>query len=120
MVPWIQQYLAVGFQINARGLIRRSERIYSASYISTIPRGETRSQEKKSNCDRLRAQVPEVDYHEGDLENLPFPDQSFDAVMCALALTHLETLDRAIAEMTRVVRPGGFVYFPTFIRCPGS
>jgi ubiquinone/menaquinone biosynthesis C-methylase UbiE len=69
--------------------------------------------------DKLRAEVPEVECREGDLENLPFPDQSFDAVICALALTHLETLDRAIAEMTRVIRPGGFVILSDFHPMPG-
>jgi SAM-dependent methyltransferase len=69
--------------------------------------------------DKLRAQVPEVDCRGGDLENLPFPDQSFDAVICALALTHLKTLDRAIAEITRVVQPGGFVILSDFHPMPG-
>lgn len=69
--------------------------------------------------DKLRAQVPGVECREGDLENLPFPDQSFDAVVCALALTHLERIDRAMAEITRVVQPGGFVILSDFHPMPG-
>lgn len=42
---------------------------------------------------------------------LPFADQAFDVVMCSLALHHLDrdTRECAIAEMHRVVKPGGRV-----------
>lgn len=43
----------------------------------------------------------------GDAHNLPFEDQSFDAVLCAEVLEHLIDPMQAISEMRRVLKPGG-------------
>ena len=43
----------------------------------------------------------------GDAEALPFPDQSFDAVLCLFALLHFPAPQTALAEMYRVLKPGG-------------
>lgn len=48
-----------------------------------------------------------VDLREGDAEALPFDDASFDTVVCALALCSIPDPPRAIAEMHRVLVPGG-------------
>jgi SAM-dependent methyltransferase len=42
-------------------------------------------------------------------DDLPFADDSFDAALCKGALDHFDRPERAIAEMARVVRPGGRV-----------
>ncbi|MCA9565154.1 MAG: class I SAM-dependent methyltransferase, partial [Myxococcales bacterium] len=39
--------------------------------------------------------------------DLPFEDHSFDLVYSFKVLSHVEDIDRAFAEMTRVTRPGG-------------
>ena len=57
--------------------------------------------------DRARRKVPDAVFLEGELEALPLDDAAFDAVVCGLALVHLPTLDRAMAELARVLRPGG-------------
>jgi ubiquinone/menaquinone biosynthesis C-methylase UbiE len=49
----------------------------------------------------------DVDLREGDAEHLPFDDASFDTVTCALALCTIPDPDAAIAEMKRVLIPGG-------------
>ncbi|MFF4602654.1 class I SAM-dependent methyltransferase [Streptomyces sp. NPDC001339] len=48
-----------------------------------------------------------ADLREGDAQALPFPDASFDTVVCTLALCAIPDDQRAIAEMNRVLKPGG-------------
>jgi fatty-acid O-methyltransferase len=52
-----------------------------------------------------------LDFVRGDAEKLPFPDQSFDAVINIEASLHYPRLPRFLAEVARVLRPGGhFLY----------
>ncbi len=54
---------------------------------------------------------------------LPFADASFDAVVACLVFEHIDDVDQAIAEVARVVRPGGrFSFFLNhpLIQTPGS
>jgi len=44
---------------------------------------------------------------EGDAETLPFSDNRFDTVVCALSLCSIPNSTKAIAEMARVLKPGG-------------
>src|SRR5512139_2421671 len=44
---------------------------------------------------------------EGDAEALPFDAGSFDTVVCVLALCAIPQHDKAIEEMSRVLKPGG-------------
>jgi ubiquinone/menaquinone biosynthesis C-methylase UbiE len=53
------------------------------------------------------AKVPGADFREGDLHQLPVPDEHVDAVICALALTHVPELTPVLTEFVRVLRPGG-------------
>lgn len=50
-----------------------------------------------------------LDVRQGDATALPFDDASFDAAVSFKVLAHVEDLPRALAEMARVVRPGGVV-----------
>ena len=49
----------------------------------------------------------DADLREGDAEHLPFGDASFDTVVCALSLCTIPRPAAAIAEMRRVLVPGG-------------
>jgi ubiquinone/menaquinone biosynthesis C-methylase UbiE len=49
----------------------------------------------------------DADLRESDAQELPFPDASFDTVVCTLSLCNIPDDRRAIAEMKRVLRPGG-------------
>jgi SAM-dependent methyltransferase len=46
-------------------------------------------------------------YQQGDAQALPFADNSFDAARMERTLQHLPDPGRAVAELARVVRPGG-------------
>ncbi len=53
----------------------------------------------------------------GDIQSLPFKDNAYDAVICSEVLEHLESLDNAVSEIVRVLKPGGVlaVSVPRFI-----
>ncbi|MBN8507179.1 MAG: bifunctional demethylmenaquinone methyltransferase/2-methoxy-6-polyprenyl-1,4-benzoquinol methylase UbiE [Burkholderiales bacterium] len=51
-----------------------------------------------------------------DAERLPFPDASFDLVSVAFGLRNMTHKERALAEMCRVLRPGGRVLVLEFSR----
>jgi ubiquinone/menaquinone biosynthesis C-methylase UbiE len=46
-------------------------------------------------------------FQAGDLEHLPFRDNTFDAVVCLGVVEYLETDERSLREIRRVLRPGG-------------
>jgi SAM-dependent methyltransferase len=48
-----------------------------------------------------------VDARVGDVQQLPFPDASFDAALAAWMLYHVRDLDLGLGELVRVLRPGG-------------
>lgn len=49
----------------------------------------------------------------GDVHILPFPDSSFEFILCTEVLEHLHTPHQAIAEMSRVLKPGGTLILTT-------
>ncbi len=51
--------------------------------------------------------TPAVDWREGVAESLPFPDQSFDAVVSQFGLMFFTGRRQALREMLRVLAPGG-------------
>jgi SAM-dependent methyltransferase len=56
---------------------------------------------------RASVSVPEASFSVADLRELPFSDESFSVAICGLALAHLPSLDGAVGELARVLRPGG-------------
>jgi SAM-dependent methyltransferase len=58
---------------------------------------------------RQRGTDPCVRFHHADAHAMPFADASFDAARVERALQHVEDPARVLAEMARVVRPGGII-----------
>ncbi len=54
-----------------------------------------------------------IDYRSGTAENLPYENDSFDVIICVDVLEHLEDAAIAIAEVKRVLKPGGIFLFDT-------
>ena len=63
---------------------------------------------------RRRTDVPGLDFVHGDAENLPFADESFDAVINVEASHAYPRLSRFLAEVARVLRPGGHFLYTDF------
>lgn len=50
---------------------------------------------------------PKVEWHETSVLHMPFPDGAFDVILCQLGLQFFPDRARALAEMFRVLTPGG-------------
>lgn len=59
-----------------------------------------------------RKKIHSANYHQielikGDSENLPFSDNTFDAITVAFGVRNFENLEKGLSEMYRVLKPGG-------------
>ncbi len=77
---------------------RRGCQVTSTDYVgSLLERG----------AERARAERFDVHFQEADVEDLPFKDASFDAVLSTFGVMFAPDHARSAAEMARVCRPGG-------------
>ena len=60
----------------------------------------------------------EADLRVGDAESLDFPDESFDTVTCTVSLCTIPDDRAAVAEVMRVLRPGGRFIALEHVRSP--
>ena len=70
-----------------------------------------------SGIKRIRPGVLNVDFYPfggvdivADITELPFVDDSVDAVICEFVLEHLPGPERVVKEIKRILKPGGLVY----------
>jgi SAM-dependent methyltransferase len=59
------------------------------------------------------ARYPSVRFQTADLTALPFPEQSFDAVVSLQVIEHLQRPREFVSECARVLRPGGVLVLST-------
>jgi SAM-dependent methyltransferase len=83
--------------------VRLAELGYRCVGVDVSPRVLLRAAERA----RARGQASRIRFHNEGLEALPFPDGAFDAVHCRGVLMHVPRWERALAELCRVLRPGG-------------
>lgn len=66
--------------------------------------------------DRAAELGSDVELREGDAHHLPFPDASFDSVVCTFSLCNIPDQRQAVSEMRRVLRPGGRLILVDHVR----
>ena len=66
--------------------------------------------------DRLAGTAADIELKEGNAHALPFPDESFDSIVCTYSLCNIPDPYRAVGEMKRVLRPGGKLILVDHIR----
>lgn len=64
--------------------------------------------------ENARIATVEVEWHEGDVEALPFSSSSFDVVVSQFGHMFAPRPDVAVEEMLRVLKPGGTIAFATW------
>lgn len=65
---------------------------------------------------RDRSLTDKIELRTGDSENLPFEGNKFDAVTVAFGVRNFENLEKGLAEIYRVLKPGGHVVILEFSR----
>jgi ubiquinone/menaquinone biosynthesis C-methylase UbiE len=66
--------------------------------------------------ERARRKAPALEWVCGDLTDLPFADGSFEAATVGFGVRNVDDLDRALAELRRVLAPGGELRFWEHVR----
>ena len=72
------------------------------------------------NIARVRTSGLRVTFREGDMCRMDFPDGSFDIVTGGYALRNAPDLKQALAEIRRVLKPGGTAAFTDFSKPPAK
>lgn len=60
------------------------------------------------------SKYPNIEFHLGDGENIPFPDDSFDAVSVSFGVRNFENVPKGLLEMRRVLNENGKIYILEF------
>jgi SAM-dependent methyltransferase len=106
------------FHRNRAWVVRRLARKYGAApfldagcgtglNLRHLPPGSTGIDINPRNVTLVQQRLPEQRIVLGDIEAMPFEDASFATVLCTEVLEHVPDTARAIAEIRRVLRPGG-------------
>ena len=57
----------------------------------------------------MRQHSPELKSHVAGVESIPFPDSFFDKVYTTMAVHHFESINKAVRELSRVLKQGGLL-----------
>lgn len=58
--------------------------------------------------------IEDIEYQVIDIQNIPFPDDSFDIVIANMMLYHVPNLAKGLSEVRRVLKKGGTFYCATY------
>ena len=75
--------------------------------LAGLPAGSVGIDLNPRNLELVRRRLPHQVAVEGDIEDMPFKDESFGTVVCTEVLEHVPYPEKALSEIGRVLRPGG-------------
>ncbi|WP_104176152.1 class I SAM-dependent methyltransferase [Arthrobacter sp. Y81] len=131
-----QHFARVGPRMDARGAAAHRQRLVEAAYgdvveigagygatFSFYPSAVTRVLALEPDptlralalADAIKAPVP-ITVHDGMAETLPAADESVDVVVSSLVLCSVTDQSAVLAEVQRVLRPGGLLLFYEHVR----
>jgi ubiquinone/menaquinone biosynthesis C-methylase UbiE len=94
--------IGCGICANSIRLARRGFLVSAADYSESILVQARESVARNQLSDR-------ISLGREDILNLSFPNDHFDLVLCWGVLMHIPNAERAVSELARVAKPGGFV-----------
>lgn len=109
------------FHRNRRRTVRRLLQRYAAKApmldagcgtglnLASMPVGSVGIDLNPRNLALIRERLPHQSAVLGDIESMPFADESFETVVCTEVLEHVPYPEKALSEIKRVLRPGGLL-----------
>ena len=85
---------------------------YLAALAPELPKRRAGCDLSERILETARQRV-DADFRQANLEALPFDDDEFDLVLCSQVIEHVLDPDLALAELGRVLRPGGTLVIST-------
>jgi SAM-dependent methyltransferase len=94
--------IGCGICANSVRLARRGYRVVAADYSESI------LERARWNVER-NGLVDHIEVRREDILDLSFPTDRFDLTFCFGVLMHIPGVERALSELVRVTKPGGYV-----------
>jgi ubiquinone/menaquinone biosynthesis C-methylase UbiE len=84
-----------------------AERVGSSGHVVAVDLAQNLLNKGIKRADE--SGMTNIEFRRGDLQDLPFGDQSFAAVVCVFGIFFVPDLHEAVRGLWRLVRPGGFL-----------
>jgi SAM-dependent methyltransferase len=108
---------ALFHRLRARAIKRITSTYYDTVFLDAgcgtglnlrnLPPGSVGLDLNPRNIALVEGRLPEFKAVLGDIESMPFEDGAFEGVLCTEVLEHVPNPDSAVAEIWRVLKPGG-------------
>jgi SAM-dependent methyltransferase len=87
--------------------IPTAERVAPTGHVIAVDHSEKLL--NKGSRQATKEGLTNIEFRRADLESLPFPDRTFDAVLCVFGIFFVTDLQGAIRELWRLVSPSGML-----------
>jgi len=88
--------------------ILMADKVGKTGHVTVFDINEEMLKEGKKKCVD-RGYVKNIDFVQGNAEEIPFDDNTFDVATVGFGIRNVTRIDKAFSEMARVVKPGGKV-----------